>query len=244
MPFGYFIVKYGSLTDLEVVVDPKTRDLWITVPTLERLLGWDADSGRKKLASKSLKRTLEKESAVGKTTGKLITGKDIQGRNNRVKAIPFAFALKVIYWQIKEDNEKALQLVMSGFAESFTSLALEQAGIQVSVAERQEILSLYLNGYHEFFDWVRDQHLKVTGKPAQNHHYININKAIDKVVCHKPDFEGNRKKNATRFELHKIESFQRYFMDERAIFYPTDKPYDAVKTELKRMYAVANELLN
>ena len=131
----------------------------------------------------------------------------------------------------------------AGFAESFTSLALEQAEIQVSVAERQDILEYYLRGYHQFFDWIRDHHLKVTGKEAQRHHYIRANQIIDAVICNRENFDSNRAKNATKDELRDIENFQRYFMNQRAPLYPETKPLDAIKDTLLKQYTNASELL-
>ena len=48
-------IRYGSFKDLEVLVDPEDNSLWLSSPSVARLLGWHPDRVREKLTSKSLK---------------------------------------------------------------------------------------------------------------------------------------------------------------------------------------------
>ena len=91
-------IRYGSFADLEVLVDPATRELWVTQPVIERMLGFVENTARKKIASKSFKAFAGQGLAVGKKVKAL----DVLGRPNTVTALPFDTFLKFVYWQSKK----------------------------------------------------------------------------------------------------------------------------------------------
>ena len=48
-------IKYGDFTGLEVLVDPSDNSLYVSQPTIERILDYPSNTARKKLVAKSLK---------------------------------------------------------------------------------------------------------------------------------------------------------------------------------------------
>jgi len=203
-----FEIDYGTHKGIEVLIDPSTREIRVTYPAIERLLGWEPNNARKKLASKSLK-ALAGDTLTGVKTVKAL---DIKGKENRFSSIAFHDFLKVLYWQLKEGNDAAGQLLVAGFADSFSSMALEQAGIQVTLEERQEVLRFYLPRYHELFDWLRDRYVAFHGERPAPEVYQRINTAIDQHLFGRSHFGGDRKKNADNDQLHEIEVFHRFAM--------------------------------
>jgi len=240
MTLGYFLIKYGNHNELEVIVNAENKEIGVTQATLRRLLGWDDKRAPEKMRSKSLKAF----TGEGFATPKSRQAKDITGRKNKVKVIPFDFARLIIVWDaVNNQNPEAIALLSAGFADSFTSLALEQAGIQVTTAERQENLVRYLTGYHKFFDWVRDHYESLTGRKPDSWYYAQINMMINEAVCQKNSFSGDRRKNADNDDLFRVESFQRYFMEQRASLYPSTKPLKAVEDVLELMYKGAKTVI-
>ena len=229
MPLRYFDeIQYGSFSDLEVLVDPKTRELWVTRPVMERMLGWRADSAREKLASKSLK------SFAGKslTVGKKVKAKDVSDRPNTFTAVPFDTFLTVVKWLATNKDDAAIALLVAGFADSFTSLVLEQCGIKVTVAERQAVVSFYLTKYHEYQDWIRDTHEALYGRKPDRRYYQQVAIAINQGLFERWSFNSDRLNNATTEELREIECFERFAMRQTPK-YPGVDPLEVTKTVLQ-----------
>jgi len=204
-------IRYGSFKDLEVLVDPEENSLWITQPTVARLLGWDNNRAPEKLKAKGLKTFAGK----GLTVTKKIKAKDSIGRNQEVNALPFDTFLTVVYWQLSEGNDKAKALLMAGFADSFSSLVLEQCGVKLTKDQRQNVVSFYLQGYHKFYDWVRDTYRAVYGKDAPSEYYRDLTVTINEYLFSKSHFYRDRKKNANDSELRRLENFQMLFMESK-----------------------------
>ena len=229
MALRYFDgIQYGSFSDLEVLVDPDTRELWVTQPVLERMLQWRANSAREKLRSKSLKSF----SGGGLTLGKSVKAKDISGKPNTFTAIPFDTFLEVVRWQATQKDDTAIALLVAGFADSFSSLVLEQCGVKVSVAERQAVVSFYLTKYHEYQDWIRDTHLAMYGKKPDRLYYQSVAMAINQALFSRYSFDSDRLKNATTDELREIECFERFAM-RRVSKYPDTDPLEVTQAILK-----------
>jgi hypothetical protein len=147
-----------------------------------KLLGWDDLDGtgvRQKFNSKEFKRFLggcktskgeQPEPSTSKALAgvKSYKGIDSLGRENTVKAIPFSVAVAMIHWVAFEGKGQpqtnARALIMAGFADSFSSIVLEQCGITLSRDVRQQTIGFYLEGYHKFQDWVRDQYTAKHGR--------------------------------------------------------------------------------
>ena len=205
-------LSYGAFSNLEALVDPATRELWVAQAAIERMLDLGEDNARKKLASKSFKAFAGKALNLGK----IVTAKRINGRPCKVRAIPFDTFLKLVFWQSKQDNPAADALLIAGFTDSFTSLILEQCGVKVTHAERQDTVFSYLTGYHGLFDWVRDEYQRVNGRKPGSGYYQGINVAINQTLFGVDHFECDRLSNAGTAQLRKIESFH-MFAHERIL---------------------------
>ena len=205
-------IKYGDFTGLEVLVDPSDNSLYVSQPTIERILDYPSNTARKKLGAKSL----ETFAGKGLTVGKDVTAIDSAGRKNKVKAIPFDTFLALVYWEAFEgkppSSSNARSLVLAGFADSFSSLVLEQCGIKLTHAERQSVITHYRQWYHSFFDWVRDEHLRVHGQKPSNECYRIINVAINKFLFDRNHFNCDRLKYAELDDLREIEGLQMQFL--------------------------------
>jgi len=223
------ITKYGNF-EVETIINPTTEELFVSVPSIERMLDWGANNGRKKLAAKKLKTF-----AGGSfTTGKNINCLDKIGKVNRCTVIPFSDLLTVLYWELKNDNPNAERLLLAGFADSFTSQAFEQAGIEYSLEKRKELLAFYLVDYHELFDWIRDAYLEKHGTKPPHAVYQAINKAINTHLFGKEHFNANRRKNATSRELRDLENCQRFAMRKIKQNNLTGDPLDIVPGLVKQ----------
>jgi hypothetical protein len=235
MSLHYFDqLQYGVFKDIEAIVDPKTRDLWIAQASVGRMLDLGlANRVSEKLASKSFKAF----AGNGLACPKSVKAKDITGRANTVKAIPYDTFLKLVFWQSKQDNPAADALLLSGFTDSFTSLILDQCGIKVTVAERQDVLSQYLTGYHELFDWVRDEYKRVYGKPPTSGLYKQINMGINKGLFGFSSFNSDRVGNATTKQLRKIENTQMFIFDRIQ-----GGQYSEIKNPVTRVQFIIAEL--
>ena len=204
-------LSYGAFSNLEALVDPATRELWVAQATIGRMLDiGEANRVSEKIASKSFKAFAGK----GLTCPKTITAKDVKGRPNKVKAIPFDTFLKFVHWEAFKGSgkpcENAQALLVAGFTDSFTSLILEQCGVKVTHAERQETVSFYLTGYHGLFDWVRDEYQRVNGRKPGSGYYQGINVAINQTLFGVDHFECDRLSNAGTAQLREIESFHMF----------------------------------
>ena len=184
MNLSYFQVQYGNHNGLEVLIDPKTKGMWVTQPTMERLLGWEPETARKKQVSKSLKDFVGKPLAAAKT----VKAKDILGRPNTCKAIPYEDFLKVLYWQVHENNKAAIKLAVTGFGDSFRSLVFEQAGIALEDKERQQWIFDRLESKTLFWELTKaiDETMRSQGKEPQFYHFSNAMDTINRCLFGKP----------------------------------------------------------
>jgi hypothetical protein len=201
-------LRYGSFDNLDVLVDLETNELWVTQPVIERLLGWPDDTARKRIASKSLKEFAGK----ALPTGKVCNSKDILGRPNKIKAVPFDVFLTIVKWQAKLKDDMAIDLLIAGFADSFSSLILEQCGVHVAVTQRQKIVTYYLSRYHVLFDWIRDEYVKLHGKSPEGWYYAKVNQSFNQGLFDRNDFGYDRIANANDDELHSLDNAQETVM--------------------------------
>lgn len=226
-------IQYGDFQNLDVFVDPADNSLWITQPSMARMLGWDLKRVTEKIGAKSLKAFAGKALAHPKA----VSGTDILGRPNRINAVPFDTFLTVLYWQLQEGNDNARSLLLSGFADSFTSMVLAQCGIQLSTEERQQVIGFYRHWYHSFQDWVRDTHIAVYGaKPSQDY-YRKMAIAINSHLFERTHFYCDRLSHASTDELRVIENFQMAFLRTKGAKVKAD-PLKAVQTYINALEAL------
>ena len=201
-------IKYGDFTGLEVLVDPSDNSLYVSQPSMVRMLGWEPKRVSRFLASESLKAFTNKPLTLPRKA----QGTDSLGRKNSINAVPFDTFLTIVYWQMVEGNDNARSLVLAGFADSFSSIVLEQCGIKLTHDERQAAITHYRQWYHSFFDWVRDEHLRVHGQKPSNECYRIINVAINKFLFDRNHFNCDRLKYAESDDLREIEGLQMQFL--------------------------------
>jgi hypothetical protein len=205
-------LSYGGINDLEVLIDPSDNSLWVASTSIEKMLQYRPNSARDRLASKSFKAF----AGNGLTPGKTVEGIDSLGRPNKIKAVPFDTVLQLVYWEAfhgkPPSNEPARALLMAGFADSFSSLILEQCGVKLEYDQRQETVSFYLGQYHGMMDWVRDTYLARNGEKPGSWYYREINIAINQFLFGVDHFNRDRLTNASTSQLRSIENFHMYFM--------------------------------
>ena len=206
-------IAYGNLKDLDVLVDPDGNKILITYPTIEKVLGYEPRSTSEKLGAKKLKAFTGKDLARPKTVDAI----DTKGRPHKMKAVPFDTFLALVHFEAFEGKNpaktKARSLLISGFADSFSSLILEQCGITLTKEQRLETVSFYLTRYHAFQDWIRDTYITSYGVSSSQDYYRSIAVAINQHLFGKPHFKCDRLSNAGNEDLRRIENLQMHFME-------------------------------
>lgn len=206
-------IAYGNLKDLDVLVDPDGNKILVTYPTIEKVLGYEADNARKKLGAKLFKAFAGKDLAVGK----LVSAIDVKGRPNKINALSFDSFLMLVHFEAFEGKDpartNARSLLLTGFADSFSSLILEQCGITLTKEQRLETVSFYLTRYHAFQDWIRDTYIATYGVSPSQDYYRSIAVAINQHLFGKPHFKCDRLSNAGNEDLRRIENLQMHFME-------------------------------
>jgi hypothetical protein len=172
------------------------------------MLDWDPKRVSRRLNSKTLKDFAGKDLAGTRQ----VSGKDTLGRPNKVNAVPFDTFILALYWQLSEGSAAARELLIAGFADSFSSLILEQCGVKLEHDQRQETVSFYLGQYHGMMDWVRDTYLARNGEKPGSWYYREINIEINRFLFGVDHFNRDRLSNASTSQLRSIENFHMYFM--------------------------------
>lgn len=226
-------IRYGSFKDLDVLVDPSDNSLWVTQTTIVKLLGYtdlDATGIRARLNSRKFKDfagcRFQDEKTLKQPTGSALAGVkkikaiDSIGRPNEVNAVPFDTFLSLVYFEAFEGKDpyqtKARSLVVTGFADSFSSLILEQCGIKLTIEERNNIVTFYLDWYHKFYDWVRDTHVALYGEKPNSDYYKNMTVLINNHLFGKSHFKCNRLVEADNLQLRRLENFQMEFLNTKS----------------------------
>ena len=246
-------IQYGTLKGLTVLVEQSTNALYVTQPTLVKMLGWDSlDSTgvRAKFTSKEFKQfvggcNFQGSESLNPLAGKALAGVkqykgiDVTGRENKVNAIPFHVALAMVHWVAfegkGEPQSKARALLMAGFADSFSSIVLEQCGVKVSTEVRQRTIGFYLDGYHEFQDWVRDTHARTYGHKPDESYYREMAVTINQFLFNRDHFYRDRLTHCGTPELRRLENFQIGFMNTKMAKRPTGDPLEMVKDYIDRL---------
>lgn len=106
-------LQYGDLNNLDVLVDPGDKSLWITYPTIEKMMGYQPDCVHDKLNSKKLKaftvavfNTILEPSVSCQCVDSL-------GRPNKAKAIPLESFLMFVYFEASNGKDPARKAAQS-----------------------------------------------------------------------------------------------------------------------------------
>lgn len=92
-------ISYGDFHSLEVLVNPADNSLWITQPTIEKILGYEADNARKKLAAKNLKAFVKGVLHGDMSPPVTCQYTDVLGRPNRINVVPIESFFALIYFE-------------------------------------------------------------------------------------------------------------------------------------------------
>lgn len=191
-------------------VELNSQSLWLSSPQIERLLDWQLDSSRKKLASKSFKTF----SSLGSRLGKLVK---VDDRNEKVRVYPLRpVVIQLIAWDaITHGNVNAVKYLMGGLSDSIESIVLGQYGIELDTSVRNERIKCYLKGYHPGIDTIYeraiDEYESQYGEEPSRHWLSEVmkftNTEINRRVLGVSHFRGNRKKNASPEQLRQLEHY-------------------------------------
>jgi len=92
-------IQYGRFSDLDVLVDKETNEVWVSQATIGRMLEWGAANRvSEKLKSKSLKAFLAYAGVSDESH--YVSAKDSKGRKNKVKVIPYDTFCALAGWEI------------------------------------------------------------------------------------------------------------------------------------------------
>lgn len=123
------VIEYGNYTPLcGLDID---NNLYIASTDIEAILKYRPDSSREKLASKSFKLFAGK----GFRLGKKVCTLDGKG-NQRIAFYKIETFLTLIKWELTRGNKQAINIVIAGFADSFSSIAYEKLGVEFKDRQR------------------------------------------------------------------------------------------------------------
>lgn len=124
-------LTYGNYHVLVAVTTDS--DLMIATPTIEECLGYRVDSSREKLRSKSFKAFAGADFHLGKMSVNVLG----IGGNAKTNFYPFTVFLTLLKWEASQGNQQAINLLIAGFADSFSDFAYKSLGIKVTQEHRQ-----------------------------------------------------------------------------------------------------------
>jgi len=223
-----FHISYGN-DSYNTVIELYSQTVLVSKATLARMFGWDVDRAPEKLGAKSLK-TFNKGESVS-TKFKSIKAFDKDERPQQISVIPFSYVPLIAAWQASQGNQNAIALLTAGLFDSFTSIALEQAGFEIDAEERNRVLGQYLESYHKWMDIIRDRHHEYYGFKPDPAYYARLNIKTNKALFGVNPFDSNRKENCTREQQETLYDFQRW-LKRRADKYPELEPAELLDEAL------------
>ena len=201
-------IVYGNYSVLIGVTE--SNELLIAQPTVEILMGWESDSGRKKIVSKSLKDFAGLGFKVGKNTQSV----NWVGQGKTV-FYNYSDFLVLVKWQVKQGNDKAIDLVIAGFADSFSEFAYKSFGLVYTEKERQLLLKSRQKGIQSrrtwtdaVQEWLGDnEHLMSSNE--RKFVWIHVSDAVNIGI-----FGRNSTKLKSDWKLPKTDSIRDHFTEK------------------------------
>lgn len=151
-------IQYGKHTIAAATELTAPDRVYMTFEAIADLLGWQADRVRAILAvvPDDLRSLLDRAKAAGKSTGNTVVKAQVkkapQGYPEAAPVVPFDVFVVLVQWETGNGNPEALDLLVSGFADSFYSLAREQlTGQALTLGDRLS----YLKSWQEVLATVR-----------------------------------------------------------------------------------------
>lgn len=122
---------------MEVAIDVESQTgLYLTYPTVQLILNYDAKSWSEKAKSKTLEIFLGKPLVNVTKTGSIVNKKI--DRTPRIDLMSLGDFIAIAIWESSVNrNTEVTQILASGFGDSIRSTAYEQLGIPLGLKERQ-----------------------------------------------------------------------------------------------------------
>ena len=127
------LVEYGNYSAFVGITE--SYELVIAQPTIEILMGWEEKSYRKKIASKSLKDF----AGDGFNSAKIKLSNTFHYKS-ATNFVYYGEFLTVVKWQAKLGNMQAINILVAGFADSFSDFAYKAFGLTLTEKQRQQWL--------------------------------------------------------------------------------------------------------
>jgi len=139
-------VRYGGWDSLEVAIDcANPQNMYLTFPTVETILNWEAKRYGEKIASKSLKAFAGK-ALHGTKMSAIIVNKQGLG-TPKVSLVALDDFQIIATWEAAVNgNIDVAKLLAVGFCDSLRSITLEQLGIVLVIEDRNEWIKTRLMG--------------------------------------------------------------------------------------------------
>lgn len=139
-------IVYGNYSAFVGITE--SNALVIAQPTIEILMGWEEKSYRKKIVSKSLKDF----AGEGFNSAKIKLSNTFHYKA-ATNFVPYEEFLTVVKWQAKLGNMNAIDILVAGFADSFSEFAYKSFGLVYTEKERQLLLKSRQRGIDARRTW-------------------------------------------------------------------------------------------
>lgn len=145
-------IAYGGWNNLQVAIEvANPKNVFVSFPTIEKILGYEPNNTRKKIASKSLKVFLGEGSSLvkfGSFLG-LITNAG-KGEAQIMSLLSLEEFGMLAQWEAIENQNRVIGRILAiGLIDSIRSIALEQLGIELKFEERNEWIKARLEGVEQ-----------------------------------------------------------------------------------------------
>ena len=230
-------IDYGIYSVLVGLTE--SGELLIAQPTIEILMGWDEKSYRKKIASKSLKDFAGEgfHSAKIKLSGTF-------HYNAATNFVYYEEFLTVVKWQTKLGNMQAIDILVAGFADSFSDFAYKSFGKVLTDKERQDTLKARMLGKVKrvtLTDAIKAYVTRHSKSPTYEQWiYPNVTDAVNKGVFNRrasklrEDWDTkNPRDKMTEIELDYVKQVED--LASRLIEQDDIEPVQAIKEALARL---------
>ena len=169
--------------------------IWISTPTIEKLLSIPADSTRKIVGLKSFKAFVGEEFQLGKTRQK---STKYNSANLYYSRESF---LKILYFELQKGNQAAITLVVSGFLADFDGSIQKALGVQLTEEQREYLRCLvhdHLQAFRAWTDIIRDRYIESYGEKPEGHYYARLIKEANLSLFGVENFGSDRTANMTK----------------------------------------------
>lgn len=219
-----FDFSYAGIT-IDAAQDAE-GNVWISTPTVERVLNIPANSTRKLIASQGFKAFASNGKAL---VHFYVKSKSTKHNTTNVYYSKEAF-LTMLYYvsdyeayclgqgvkltsERLERHHKAKNLVHAGFIADFEGSIQNALGNQLSEEQREYLRELVFNRLQAFRGWtdvIRDRHLQFYGEKAEGWYYGKLIKKANIALFGVENFSADRTANMTAEQQKEIKDFESF----------------------------------